>query len=106
MYGRILPQRDRVMSTMLPMTGSLIASASFATVMIAVTTTVPSTLMCAYCSKYTRMNVVTVVRTMFWPNPATTMDVRCARGLRTRPVGVVIAPDSMVPGCVTFGFPA
>ena len=56
------------------MTGSLTASTSFAAVMITVTTAMPCTLMWAYCSRYTRMNVVTVVSTMFCPKPAATID--------------------------------
>ncbi len=58
---------------MLPTSGSLTASMIFATVMIPVTTAMPPVLMWAYWIRYTRMNVVTVVSTMFWPNPAVTM---------------------------------
>jgi hypothetical protein len=51
MYGRNLPQRDRVMSMMLPITGSRIASPIFAAVMITVTTAMPAVLIPAYCSR-------------------------------------------------------
>ena len=79
MYGRSLPQRVCVMSMRLPTMGSRIASRILATVMMAVTTTMPSFEMCAYCSRYSSMNVDTVVSTMFWPKPAATTETLCRR---------------------------
>ncbi len=70
--GRSLPHRVRVMSMRLPIRGSAIASRNLATVMIVVTTAMPAVLMCTYCSRYSRMNVVTVVRMTFCPKPAAT----------------------------------
>jgi hypothetical protein len=51
MYGRSLPHRVRVMSMMLPITGSRIASTIFETVMMTVTTASPAVLIPAYCSR-------------------------------------------------------
>ena len=51
MYGRSLPHRVRVMSMMLPITGSRIASTIFETVMMIVTTASPAVLIPAYCSR-------------------------------------------------------
>jgi hypothetical protein len=79
MYGRSFPQRVCVMSMRLPTTGSRIASRIFATVMMTVTTTMPSDEMCAYCSRYSSMKVDTVVRMMFCPKPAATTETLCLR---------------------------
>ena len=51
MNGRILPQRVRVLSMTLPMMGSLTASKILVAVRMPVTTAIPATVMCAYCSR-------------------------------------------------------
>jgi hypothetical protein len=79
MNGRNFPHRECVMSMMLPMTGSLTASRIFATPTIVAATPIASAVKCAYCERYSRMKVVTVVRIAFWPKAAVTMATLCVR---------------------------
>ncbi len=67
------------MSMIEPMIGSAIASSTLVAVSTIVTTAMPAVLIWAYCSRYTRMNVDTVVSTRFWPNPAVTSAMPWAR---------------------------
>lgn len=79
-----MPQRLRVMSMKLPITGSSTASAILATVMMMVTTAMPPVEMPACSSRYSSMNVETVVSTKFWPKPAVTIATACCRVLSGR----------------------